>query len=161
MEDEGDELQDPLAEGEAACDEDGREQAADDFDVECLDHPVAVAALPGDDPAAVAEAVVLAQRYEALKTIKAAADRHNVPAASNIVEREIVQISRGPSGRKPQGGEAGQQRSSTAHGRKVQEGDGGNPGQTEGVLRPPSQPRRREGSTGEGEACKEGTATGR
>ena len=95
MEDEGDELQDPLSEGEAVCDEDGREQAADDFDVECLDHPVAVAALPVDDPAAVAEAVVLAQRYEALKIIKAVVDRHNVPAASNIVEREIVQISRG------------------------------------------------------------------
>ena len=151
MEDEGDELQDPLSEGESVCDEDGREQAADDFDVECLDHPVAVAALPGDDPAAVAEAVVLAQRYEALKIIKAAADRHNVPAASNIVEREIVQISRGLR----------------AGNRKEEK-------QANNVLRrhmderfkkemAAIQARRKEAfdRTGEGEACKGGTATGR
>ena len=96
MEDEGAELYDGLAKGEPSyVDDASLLEAADDFDVEHMDHPIVIAAAADDEPAAVEEAVVLAKRLEALKAVKAAVDRNNVPSAGNILEREIRQLSRG------------------------------------------------------------------
>ena len=93
---EGAELQDPLEPGEKAWDDNiDKLMAADDYDVEIADHPVALAAQPGDDPAVVAEAVVLANRLEKLKALQAAAVQHKAGPAAALVGREIVQLSRG------------------------------------------------------------------